>query len=44
MKVNKKSALGLGALIAGSVVVLAGCAGGDSGTADRGDAGDAAAR
>ena len=43
MKVNKKGVLGLSALIAGSALVLAGCAGGNGGdTADSGDSGDAA--
>ncbi|HEX5859979.1 MAG TPA: extracellular solute-binding protein [Microbacterium sp.] len=43
MKVNKKGVLGLSALIAGSALVLAGCAGGNSGdTGDSGDSGDAA--
>src|SRR5690348_10879602 len=31
MKVNRKGAIGLGALIAGSMLVLAGCAGGGGG-------------
>lgn len=43
MKVNRKSAIGVGALIAGSMILLAGCAGGGGGTdesADSGDSGD----
>lgn len=38
MKVNRKSAIGVGALIAGSMILLGGCASGDSGdSADSGD-------
>ena len=40
MKVNKKGALGVGALIAGSMILLAGCASG--GADDGGDGGDGA--
>lgn len=41
MKVNKKGVLGLGALIAGSAMLLAGCAGGGSGgSTDAGGDGD----
>jgi arabinogalactan oligomer/maltooligosaccharide transport system substrate-binding protein len=42
MKVNRKSAIGVGALIAGSMILLAGCAGGGSDTGDSGDNGDSA--
>ncbi len=42
MKVNRKSAIGVGALIAGSMILLAGCAGGGSGTDDSADSGDSA--
>ena len=41
MKVNRKSALGVGALIAGSMIVLGGCAsGGGDDSGDSGDSGD----
>jgi arabinogalactan oligomer/maltooligosaccharide transport system substrate-binding protein len=41
MKVNRKSAIGVGALIAGSMVLLGGCAsGGGSDSGDSGDSGD----
>jgi len=39
MKVNRKSAIGVGALIAGSMILLGGCASGGSGD-DSGDSGD----
>ena len=38
MKVNRKSAIGVGALIAGSMILLGGCASGGSGD-DSGDSG-----
>jgi len=41
MKVNKKSAIGVGALIAGSMILLGGCASGGSGdSGDSADSGD----
>ena len=40
MKVNKKSAIGVGALIAGSMVLLGGCAGGSTDGGDSGGDGD----
>ena len=42
MKVNRKSAIGVGALIAGSMILLGGCASGGSGDegGDSGDSGD----
>ncbi len=42
MKVNRKSAIGVGALIAGSMILLAGCAGGSGDSGDSGDGGDSA--
>ncbi|WP_314505409.1 maltose ABC transporter substrate-binding protein [uncultured Microbacterium sp.] len=42
MKVNRKSAIGVGALIAGSMILLGGCASGGSDNGDSGDSGDSA--
>ncbi|TDN91911.1 maltose ABC transporter substrate-binding protein [Microbacterium sp. BK668] len=41
MKVNRKGVVGLGALIAGSAVLLAGCAGGGGDTSETEEGGDA---